>query len=181
MTGANGPARPSRERRRHGGAPISSCCQITTVGATSSSKVTSSSALWRQLAGTNTAPDLAQADEALDQPVAVLPEPEDDVAPADTGGEQGVGQPVGPVVELGVGAAVRAAHQGGLLWAAATVLAQHVAQRQVVQRVHRRARLGRAAQADGAGAAWPCSSGLTTLPVALRGSSSTKWHWRGTL
>ena len=177
--------------------------------------------------------ELGGGQEALHQAVAVLAEPEHDVAGPDPPGRQGVGQPVGPLVELGIGEALVAADQPEGPRAAPPVLGEDVGQGQVVQGVHvvflcsvlvvgcsgrrvlwssvlwpsgvsalggpgdRTGRLsGRCADrcrgegASGAAHGPPVlgasssrrrSSGFTTLPVALRGSSSTTCHWRGTL
>jgi hypothetical protein len=106
--------------------------------------------------------------------VAVLPQPQDPIARPDAGAAQGMGQLVGAAVQLGVGGPDVPAHHRRLLRATASMLAQHVAQGEVVQWVH-----GQVAGAASARRAR--SSGLITLPVALRGNSSTKWYWRGTL
>ena len=104
--------------------------------------------------------------------MAILAQPQHQVAGADARVDEGIGQSVGPLVQVGIGSPVVAAHHCRALWAAAPVLAQHVTERQVVQLVHAQV----AASANRAR-----SSGLITLPVALRGSSSTKRNWRGTL
>ena len=104
--------------------------------------------------------------------MAILAQPQHQVAGADARVDEGIGQSVGPLVQVGIGSPVVAAHHCRALRAAAPVLAQHVTERQVVQLVHAQV----AASANRAR-----SSGLITLPVALRGSSSTKRNWRGTL
>ena len=71
-----------------------------------------SSADWRQLATQNTAPIFAAAQQALDDAVAVLAEPQDHVAAARPRPRQRVGEPVDAVVELGPGEADVAVDHG---------------------------------------------------------------------
>ena len=70
----------------------------------------------------------------LDQSVAVLREPQDPVPVADTDGRQGVGQPVGALVELAVAVAVLAADvRERRVWAACS--REHVGHRHLVEEV----------------------------------------------
>ena len=78
--------------------------------------------------------DLGRREQALEQPEGVLAEPDDPVARVHAVGEQRVREPVDPLVEGGVGEAHVAVDRRRLRRTGAPVLAQHVAERQAVQR-----------------------------------------------
>ena len=103
--------------------------------------------------------------------MAVLAGPQDHVVPADAEVAEGVGQPARPLVELGPGQADVAVDGGIGERVGAGVLTGDVGQGEAVELVHRSIVAGHGRT----------MSRLRTLPMALRGSSSTNQTERGTL
>ena len=181
-----GGAGPPPPRLGHGGADLLVLPQDHPWGGVVEQRAELLSAL-TPVRGAEDGPELGAGQQRLEDAVTVLAQPQHAIPPLDTDRLERVRQPVRSHVELGIREAVAGAHERRAPRPAPSVLAEDVGQCDVVNEVQRPLLLAsgpigaRRRQLDGSASSNRRSSGLITLPVALRGSSLTKNHWRGAL